>query len=123
MDDIRLKTADVTIGGYTYKISCNMNVLADVQEIYNGDMRKALNDSSAKGIRNFLTAMINDARDSLGKEPLTNKQIGREISFNSAKEIVLPLILSAFTSGNNTTDKNEKETGDKKNLKTTQSAE
>lgn len=119
MGDLRLKTADVTVGGRTYKICCNMNVLADVQEMYGGNMSKALEDSSANGIRNFLTAMVNDARDSLGEEPLTVKQVGREISFNSAKKIVMPLILAAFLSGS----EKQEENGGEKNLMTTQSAE
>lgn len=125
MDDLRLKTADVTVGGRTYKISCNMNVLADVQEMYDGNMSKALEDTTANGMRNFLTAMVNDARDSLGEEPLTAKQVGREISFSNAKKIVMPLILAAFVPSKNKQQEEpeEKENGDEKNSMTTQSAE
>lgn len=125
MDDLRLKTADVTVGGRTYKISCNMNVLADVQEMYDGNMSKALEDTTANGIRNFLTAMVNDARDSLGEGPLTAKQVGREISFSNAKKIVMPLILAAFVPSKNKQQEEpeEKENGDEKNSMTTQSAE
>lgn len=125
MDDLRLKTADVTVGGRTYKISCNMNVLADVQEMYDGNMSKALEDTTANGMRNFLTAMVNDARDSLGEEPLTAKQVGREISFSNAKKIVMPLILAAFvpTKNKQQEEPEEKENGDEKNSMTTQSAE
>lgn len=125
MDDLRLKTADVTVGGRTYKISCNMNVLADVQEMYEGNMSKALEDTTANGMRNFLTAMVNDARDSLGEEPLTAKQVGREISFSNAKKIVIPLILAAFVPSKNKQQEEpeEKENGDEKNSMTTQSAE
>lgn len=96
MDDLRLKTADITVGGRTYTICCNMNVLADVQNMYDGDMRKALADSSANGIRNFLAAMINDARDNLGEEPLSIKEVGRLVGFKNAKETILPLIIAAF---------------------------
>lgn len=125
MDDLRLKTADVTVGGRTYKISCNMNVLADVQEMYDGNMSKALEDTTANGMRNFLTAMVNDARDSLGEGPLTAKQVGREISFSDAKKIVMPLILAAFVPSKNKQQEEpeEKENGDEKNSMTTQSAE
>ena len=125
MDDLRLKTADVTVGGRTYKISCNMNVLADVQEMYDGNMSKALEDTTANGMRNFLTAMVNDARDSLGEGPLTAKQVGREISFSNAKKIVMPLILAAFVPSKNRQQEEpeEKENGDEKNSMTTQSAE
>lgn len=125
MDDLRLKTADVTVGGRTYKISCNMNVLADVQEMYDGNMSKALEDTTANGMRNFLTAMVNDARDSLGEEPLTAKQVGREISFSNAKKIVMPLILAAFVPSKNEQQEEleERENGDEKNSMTTQSAE
>lgn len=125
MDDLRLKTADVTVGGRTYKISCNMNVLADVQEMYDGNMSKALEDTTANGMRNFLTAMVNDARDSLGEGPLTAKQVGREISFSNAKKIVMPLILAAFVPAKNKQQEEpeEKENGDEKNSMTTQSAE
>ena len=125
MHDLRLKTADVTVGGRTYKISCNMNVLADVQEMYDGNMSKALEDTTANGMRNFLTAMVNDARDSLGEGPLTAKQVGREISFSNAKKIVMPLILAAFVPSKNKQQEEpeEKENGDEKNSMTTQSAE
>lgn len=125
MDDLRLKTADVTVGGRTYKISCNMNVLADVQEMYDGNMSKALEDTTANGMRNFLTAMVNDARDSLGEGPLTAKQVGREISFSNAKKIVMPLILAAFVPSKNEQQEEpeEKKNGDEKNSMTTQSAE
>lgn len=125
MDDLRLKTADVTVGGRTYKISCNMNVLADVQEMYDGNMSKALEDTTANGMRNFLTAMVNDARDSLGEGPLTAKQVGREISFSNAKKIVMPLILAAFVPSKNKQQEEpeEKENGDEKKSMTTQSAE
>lgn len=125
MDDIRLKTADVTVGGRTYKICCNMNVLADVQEMYDGNMSKALEDTTANGMRNFLTAMVNDARDSLGEGPLTAKQVGREISFSNAKKTVMPLILAAFVPSENKQQEEpeEKENGDEKNSMTTQSAE
>ena len=125
MDDLRLKTADVTVGGRIYRICCNMNVLADVQEMYDGNMSKALEDTTANGMRNFLTAMVNDARDSLGEGPLTAKQVGREISFSNAKKIVMPLILAAFVPSKNKQQEEpeEKENGDEKNSMTTQSAE
>lgn len=125
MDDLRLKTADVTVGGRTYKISCNMNVLADVQEMYDGNMSKALEDTTANGMRNFLTAMVNDARDSLGEGPLTAKQVGREISFSNAKKIVMPLILAAFVPSKNKQQEEpeERKNGDEKNSMATQSAE
>ena len=93
--------------------------------MYDGNMSKALEDTTANGMRNFLTAMVNDARDSLGEGPLTAKQVGREISFSNAKKIVMPLILAAFVPAKNKQQEEpeEKENGDEKNSMTTQSAE
>ena len=93
--------------------------------MYDGNMSKALEDTTANGMRNFLTAMVNDARDSLGEGPLTAKQVGREIGFSNAKKIVMPLILAAFVPAKNKQQEEpeEKENGDEKNSMTTQSAE
>lgn len=77
MADLRLKTADLTVGGRTYKVCCNMNVLADVQEMCGGKLGRGIEDTSTKGLLHWITAMVNDARDDMGEEPLTVKQVGR----------------------------------------------
>lgn len=87
MDDIRLKTADLTVGGRIYKVCCNMNVLADVQEMCGGKIGRAIYDVSTKGLLRWVTAMINDARDSAGETPLTIKEVGRSIPMGDMKEI------------------------------------
>jgi len=87
MADLRLKTADLTVGGRNYKVCCNMNVLADVQEMYSGKLGKGLADTSARGLIRWLTAMINDARDDLGEEPLTEKQVGKMLPASELAEM------------------------------------
>ena len=39
MEDIRLKTMPYDYRGRTYTLACNMNVLADVQADFNGDLQ------------------------------------------------------------------------------------
>ena len=42
MQDIRLKTRRLTVGGKEYELACYMNVLADLQEMHDGDINEAL---------------------------------------------------------------------------------
>ena len=61
MEDIRLKHEPFEFDGRTYMLSCNMNVLADVQSAYGGDISRALNGrATTASFLEFLTAMLND---------------------------------------------------------------
>ena len=100
MGDIRLKTVDYQYGGHTYRLACNMNVLADVQEAYEGNLMKALNTArSLRAILVFLAAMLNDAADTEGRpERFTAKQLGRELSIKETQDAglqIFPIILAA----------------------------
>lgn len=106
MGDIRLKTVDYELGGRTYRLTCNMNVLADVQEAYHGNLVRALNTSGGlRGTLEFLAAMLTDAADTQGVEdadgcPLrfTARELGRELTLKetvAAGEKIMPIIRAA----------------------------
>ena len=97
MDDIRLKTALFEWHGEKIKLCCNMNVLADVQEAYGGDISRAFKGSTIRATLTFLTAMINDATD----DDLTVREVGREIPISElgyVSGVVLPLVTEALKS-------------------------
>lgn len=98
--DIRLKYTDIEVGGEAYHICCNMNVLADVQEAFGGDLESALNSKcTVKTIMAFLTAMINDSRDEKGEPPLTIKEVGRMFApsqLNAIRKAIMPLVTDAL---------------------------
>ena len=76
-----MKEIPFELDGKRYKLRCNMNVLADVQEAYDGDFMESLNSkSSMKGILEFLAAMLNDYADEMNwPERFTAKQLGRKL--------------------------------------------
>ena len=79
--DIRMKTAPFEFEGKTYTICCNMNVLADVQEAFGGNLDQALSGkNTVRSVLEFLAAMLNDAADSAGwPERFTARQLGRKL--------------------------------------------
>lgn len=100
MEDIRVKTAFYVLDEHTYTIRCNMNVLADVQEAYGGNLTEALNTSSGlKGILAFLAAMLNDAADTEKRpERFTARELGRKLTISQTLEagkLIMPLIRAA----------------------------
>ena len=108
MDDIRIKTAPFEWRGEKIKLCCNMNVLADVQEAYGGDISRAFKGSPVRATLTFLTAMINDATDG----DLTVREVGREIPVSELgyiSGVVLPLVSDALKSagGEDTEKKTE----------------
>ena len=65
--DIRLDSLPFDFDGRHYVLRCNMNVLADVQIAYNGDLTPALNDrGTMRSALEFLAAMMNDYADEQG---------------------------------------------------------
>ena len=65
--DIRQKELPFVFEGRTYRLRCNMNVLADVQEACGGDIFTSLSGKS--GLKNslmYLAAMMTDYADEQG---------------------------------------------------------
>lgn len=81
MSVARMREIRYELDGKQYRLRCNMNVLADVQEAYDGDFMESLNSkSSMKGILEFLAAMLNDYADEMNwPERFTAKQLGRKL--------------------------------------------
>lgn len=106
METTKWKTVDYELDGRKYRLMCNMNVLADVQDEYNGNLVQALN--AVHGLKStlvFLAAMLTDAADTQGITdenglPLrfTSKQLGRKLTMHQTLEAgtkIYPLIQAA----------------------------
>lgn len=104
MDDIRIKSVDYEFEGHIYRLACNMNVLADVQEAYDGNLMQALD--TARGLRGtltFLAAMLRDAAETEGMRGrecgITPRELGRRMTLEQtleAGQIIFPLIYDAL---------------------------
>lgn len=81
MSDLRLEEIPFEFNGKTYLLRCNMNVLADVQELY-GTIGAALTgDKPTRSVLEFLAAMLNDYADEQGwPERYTSREVGRKLS-------------------------------------------
>lgn len=107
METTRLKTVDYEFEGRKYRLVCNMNVLAPVQEAYNGDLRRALERRHGiKSTLQFLAAMLTEAArkqritddDGLPLQ-FTAEQLGETLSWNETMEAgakIWPLVEAAF---------------------------
>mgnify|MGYP003306883232 CR=1 FL=1 len=86
MIDIRLEEIPFEFDGKTYKMRCNMNVLADVQEACGGNIGDALRSGNTlKSVLLFAAAMLNDYADEQGwPERFTAKQLGRKLGVPTA---------------------------------------
>ena len=82
MRDIRLEEIPFDFNGKTYLLRCNMNVLADMQEIYGGQIMDAVTGGRlTKSLLEFLAAMLNDYADEMGwPERYTSRDVGRKLS-------------------------------------------
>lgn len=121
MHDIRLQTEPLELGGKTYLLRCNFNVLADVQEAFGGDFLAAMDDKqSFRAVTEFTAAMANDYADEMGwPERFTARQMGRLLPMNDLKlwqTKIAQLVLSALSGGETVEDE-----GDDPNAQTTQS--
>lgn len=110
--DIRLQQEPFEINGKTYMLRCNFNVLADVQEAFDGDFLAALDSShSYRGVLEFITAMLNDYADEQGwPERYTAKKVGRLIPMNSKEAWqmkIAKLIVSAVSGEGETSETEE----------------
>lgn len=101
MEDIRLKHHSWKFALRDWDLVCNMNVLADVQEAFGGDLSNALSGGTIRTVREFLAAMLNDYADSQGWQiRYTGKDLGRRISWEEFQEIqpvVMDLVMSAIS--------------------------
>lgn len=79
--DLRLKIKKYKIEGKEYELRCNMNVLAEVQEMNDGEILRALNHTrSFKTALQVGAAMLNDYAEEKGwPERFTEKGLGRLI--------------------------------------------
>ena len=98
MTDVRQKTAEYEYAGRIYNLTCNMNVLADVQEEYDGDLMRALRSvTSLKSTLRFLAAMLNDAAETLLR--VTARELGRKLTMTQttdAAQLITKLIMAAM---------------------------
>ena len=107
MTDVRQKTAEYEYAGRIYNLTCNMNVLADVQEEYDGDLMRALRSvTSFKSTLRFLAAMLNDAaetQDLRGEDGkllrVSARELGRKLTMTQttdAAQLITKLIMAAM---------------------------
>ena len=98
MNDIRLKEIPFVFEGRTYILRCNMNVLADVQAAYGGDLSPALSGrGTMRSVMEFLAAMMNDYADEQGwfnPDAVTGVPI-LQASFTARK--LVPILQASFT--------------------------
>lgn len=67
MSGLRLDSVPFSFEGRTYILRCNMNVLADVQEAYGGNLAPALSmRGTLHSVLEFLAAMMNEYADEQG---------------------------------------------------------
>lgn len=114
MSDIRLQELPFEFDGKTYLLRCNMNVLADVQEAYDGDIGAALEgDSPLKSVTVFLAAMLNDYADEQGwEERWTPKTVGRKLSLHGfPKADIMRLVTRSIRPPSDVSTQDTQETG------------
>lgn len=80
--DMRLKTMPYEIDGKNLTLSCNMNVLAELQEEYGDLMQFLETNRTMRSFLQLLAAMINDALDADGSDVrYTPDQLGRKLGW------------------------------------------
>lgn len=89
MRDIRLEELPFDLDGKQFLLRCNMNVLADVQELHGGMISEALNgEKPTQSMLEWMAAMLNDYADEQGwPERYTAKSLGRKISLAMVKDL------------------------------------
>lgn len=112
MADLRLETLPFEFEGRRYLLRCNMNVLADVQEMNEGVISPALEGKRAqKSVLQFLAAMMNDYADEQGwfdepedggepvlAKPFTPRGLGRVLDIYTVPSAqILGLVTRAIT--------------------------
>ena len=100
VNDLRLEEIPFEFNGKTYQLRCNMNVLADVQDVYGGAIGKALaGDKPTRSVLEFLAAMLNDYAEEQGwPERYTSRDVGRKFAPGSLPVIeIMGLVTRAIT--------------------------
>lgn len=103
METTKMDTVDYEFEGRTYRLTCNMNAIAYVQDEYDGNLVQALDRiHGIKSTLAFLAGMLTDAADSQGITdenglPLvfTRKQLGRKLTLQQTVEagkLIYPLV-------------------------------
>lgn len=103
METTKLETVDYEFEGRVYRLTCNMNAIAYVQDEYDGNLVQALDRiHGIKSTLAFLAGMLTDAADSQGITdenglPLvfTRKQLGRKLTLAQTVEagkLIYPLV-------------------------------
>ena len=125
MVDVRPKTVDITLRGKTYRLVCNMNVLADVQAQNDGNLSGLIRSrETLHSTLQFLSAMVNEAADINGwPERYTAKELGRELSWAQFKELsvqIKALVTAAIVSPDADADSAEEDTEKKQETSKTE---
>lgn len=106
MRDIRLEEIPFDFDGKTFLLRCNMNVLADVQDAFGGNIGTALSGGNLfRSVLEFLAAMMNDYADEKGwTTRYTARSLGRKLSQNTlpASEIMGLVTRSIAPAGDDT---------------------
>ena len=103
METTKFDFVDYEFEGRTYRLVCNMNVAAYVQDEYDGNLLQALDRiHGIKSTLAFLAGMLTDAADTQGIKdenglPLvfTRKQRGRKLTLSQtieAGKLIYPLV-------------------------------
>ena len=103
METTKFDFVDYEFEGRTYRLVCNMNVAAYVQDEYDGNLLQALDRiHGIKSTLAFLAGMLTDAADTKGIKdenglPLvfTRKQLGRKLTLSQtieAGKLIYPLV-------------------------------
>ena len=103
METTKLETVDYEFEGRVYRLTCNMNAIAYVQDEYDGNLVQALDRiHGIKSTLAFLAGMLTDAAESQGITdenglPLvfTRKQLGRKLTLAQTVEagkLIYPLV-------------------------------
>lgn len=127
MADCRLPTMPFELDGRTFILRCNMNVLADVEQLHNGSLMEALEQPGVLTTsKEFLSAMLNDYADEQGWDArYTPRSVGRLLPpspeyVNRMREIITDLVLRSVTSGSSGASAQDQEDPGKNGM-TTQS--
>lgn len=100
--DLRLKELDFPFDERDYKLRCNMNVLADVQEDFGGRITPAVTgDAAIKSTLSFLAAMLNDYAEDMGwPERYTRRELGKKLGWEGynrlPKDEIMQLVADAI---------------------------
>lgn len=108
LNDLKVKYEEVEIAGYTFKLALNMNVLADLEDMY-GNINKALASFKEKPIhelRNWIYVMLKGQIEDLTIEAAGEIISNEDITNLSVK--IQNLINNAFPNAENSKEEENK---------------